>query len=117
MRAKLNDNGLVIFELQYYPTADRASIPHKHAFWNDNREARETNSAADVWLTPDGIPELLRDLGSLFHDISIAFVEVNDAGAYQRSASSANLPYEMPFFHCYIAGAKSRVLCEVLVRV
>lgn len=73
IQARLAENGVFIVNFQYYPHLNRETIPSPHAFWTDNKVARLSNSNADVFVTPDGLPHLLEDFRAFFDNITLRF--------------------------------------------
>jgi 2-polyprenyl-3-methyl-5-hydroxy-6-metoxy-1,4-benzoquinol methylase len=71
----LKPGGTVVLEFLYYPSIQSSQIPLPHVPWNQNRTSVGTNSAADVWLTPDMLGELADDMRLAFRDIALHDIE------------------------------------------
>lgn len=78
LAAALRPGGVVVLEVFTYPTVDAARIPLVHVPWKANRTSHDTNSAADVWVTPDQFGDVYDDLRLVFRDICIQEIDVWD---------------------------------------
>jgi 2-polyprenyl-3-methyl-5-hydroxy-6-metoxy-1,4-benzoquinol methylase len=74
----LKPGGTIVLEFLYYPSILASQIPLPHVSWTQNRTSIGTNSAADVWLTPDMLGELADDMRLAFRDIALHDVELWD---------------------------------------
>jgi 2-polyprenyl-3-methyl-5-hydroxy-6-metoxy-1,4-benzoquinol methylase len=71
----LKPGGTVVLEFLYYPSIRSSQIPLPHVPWDQNRTSIGTNSAADVWLTPDMLGELADDMRLAFRDVALHDIE------------------------------------------
>jgi SAM-dependent methyltransferase len=71
----LKPGGTAVLELLYYPSIRSSQIPLPHVPWDQNRTSTGTNSAADVWLTPDMLGELAEDMRLAFRDVALHDIE------------------------------------------
>lgn len=106
----LKDDGMVFIELKIFPGATQRRIPHNHASWDENMLARRTNSASDVWVTPDTLGMVYDDLRLFFKDI--AMIESDSSLDYYNYNSEAI--YQYGFNPVYFAGSKKSQLLSLL---
>lgn len=71
MAANLSVDGMVYIEFKSYPGITAGKIPPNHAHWTENMLARYTNSASDVWITPDTVGLVMDDFRLFFDDIAV----------------------------------------------
>jgi 2-polyprenyl-3-methyl-5-hydroxy-6-metoxy-1,4-benzoquinol methylase len=67
----LGPDGMVFLELKVFPGATPAKIPPRHAHWTENMVATHTNSASDVWVTPDALGLVYEDMRLFFQDVTL----------------------------------------------
>lgn len=72
----LKPGGTLVLELLYYPAIVSSQIPLPHVSWTQNRTSTETNSAADVWVTPDMLGEVADDMRLVFKDVALQEIDL-----------------------------------------
>lgn len=109
----LNDYGVIVIQLHYYPQVRRETIPSGHAHWTDYQVSTQTSSMADVFLTPDALPDAVQDFKAFFADVGFTFVEFPNA---------ADIAREHPNYggclwdHVFITASKTPNLHRVVYR-
>ncbi|MDD3149462.1 MAG: class I SAM-dependent methyltransferase [Candidatus Gastranaerophilales bacterium] len=72
----LNQNGTIYLQMNFYPSINASQIPENHAKWSEDKTcATCTNSAADVWITPEMLGEVYSDFSGFFKDIRFQFID------------------------------------------
>jgi hypothetical protein len=99
----LKDGGLCFIEFKVVPGASAAKIPVNHAHWSENMVARHTNSAADVWITPDAFGMVYEDFRLFFNDVSMLELDTG-ADLYNHDPSQV---YQLGFNELYVIGSKA----------
>lgn len=111
MSRNLKPEGLCFIELKIFPGATPAKIPVNHAHWSENTVSKYTNSAADVWVTPDALGLVYEDFRLFFNDVGMLEMDTGaDLYEYQEGAV-----YQLGFNELYVFGsrgghAKSRLI-------
>lgn len=91
MHRCLRPGGVVVLEFRGYPGATSHRVPRNHALWTMNMTAEDTNSAADVWITPDQLGHVYDDMRLCFRDIQ--FQELDTSENYFAYAPDAIYQY------------------------
>ena len=81
----LKPGGTLVLELMYYPSILSSQIPLPHVAWTQNRTSTDTNSAADVWVTPDMLGEVADDMRLCFRDVALQEIDMWDNVAGTQS--------------------------------
>ncbi len=103
LAANLKDDGMVFVEFKTYPGATAGKIPHNHAHWTENMVAQHTNSASDVWITPDAIGLVMDDFRLFFDDVAVFEFDLGqDLYNYNPDAI-----YQYGFNEMFVAGSKN----------
>lgn len=102
MARNLKPGGLCFIELKVFPGATAAKIPHNHAHWSENMLARHTNSASDVWVTPDAMGMVYEDFRNFYTDIGMMEL---DTGVDLYNYVPENI-YQLGFNELYVFGSK-----------
>lgn len=95
MARVLKDGGMVFIQLRYYPNLTDRQIPKNHSAWSENRVAKQTNSACDVWVTQDSLGQVSSDFRLFFDHINLRemesgfdiYADVSDLAAYEHAAN------------------------------
>lgn len=106
MARALKPQGMVWLQYKLYPGVRDDMIPRNHARWADNKLARTTNSAADVWVTPDSIGEVYRDMSLFFSDLRIQ----DESSGANYDDYTPDATYQYPFNEMYVSGTKTPLL-------
>jgi 2-polyprenyl-3-methyl-5-hydroxy-6-metoxy-1,4-benzoquinol methylase len=106
----LKPGGMCFLELKYFPGATVSRIPHNHAAWTENRVAKETNSRADVWVTPDAMGLVFQDMSLFFKDIFMLEAEMGD----DHFEYNPEAIYQYAFNPLFVGGFRSAALYSVL---
>jgi len=106
----LKDDGVFYVQMHFYPSITSSQIPENHAAWLDDKtDAKSTNSASDVWITPGDLGFVYNDLSKYFKDLRFQFVEL------------ANLPinetYPVKWDHIIISGSKNKQLMDRMYKI
>lgn len=110
LAATLAPEGMVFVELKLFPGATPAKIPPRHAHWTENMVATHTNSASDVWVTPDAIGLVYEDMRLFFHDIALMEFDL----ATNHYDPDPTAIYSLGFNELFAAGTR-RPLLKALV--
>ncbi|HRD46415.1 MAG TPA: class I SAM-dependent methyltransferase [Caulobacter sp.] len=102
MARNLKPGGLCFVELKIYPGATAAKIPPNHAHWSENMVARHTNSASDVWVTPDALGMVYEDFRNFYNDVGMLEL---DTGVDLHTYVPENI-YQLGFNELYVFGSK-----------
>ena len=103
---------MIFIELRVFPGATAARIPQNHAHWNENRPAPDTNSAADVWITPDSLGEVVEDFRLFFNDIGTQEVDLgNDLYEYKPEEI-----YQLGYNELFLIATKGDSLRTCMLR-
>lgn len=112
MARALTPQGMVWLQYKLYPGVRDDMIPRNHARWADNKLARSTNSAADVWVTPDSLGEVYRDMSLYFSDIRIQ----DESSGANYDDYTPDATYQYPFNEMYVSGTKTPMLAGTFAR-
>ena len=102
MSRNLKDEGLCFIELKIFPGATPAKIPVNHAHWTENTVSRFTNSAADVWVTPDALGLVYEDFRLFYNDVGMLEMDTG-ADLYEYHAEAV---YQLGFNELYVFGSR-----------
>ncbi len=91
MHRCLRPGGVVLLEFQCFPGVTAHRVPRNHATWSMNMTAEDTNSKADVWITPDQLGHVYDDLRLWFRDIQ--FQELDSGENYFAYAPDSIYQY------------------------
>jgi 2-polyprenyl-3-methyl-5-hydroxy-6-metoxy-1,4-benzoquinol methylase len=72
----LKPGGTLVLEFLYYPAILSSQIPLPHVSWSQNRTSTDTNSGADVWITPDTLGEVMDDMKLAYRDVSLQEIDL-----------------------------------------
>ncbi|MCC7283006.1 MAG: class I SAM-dependent methyltransferase [Acetobacteraceae bacterium] len=106
----LAPEGMVFVELKLFPGATPAKIPARHAHWSENMVATHTNSASDVWVTPDALGMVYEDVRLFFFDIAMIEFDL----ATNHYDPDPHAIYSLGFNELFVAGTR-RPLLKALV--
>ena len=98
----LKPGGMVFAEFKIFPGATAAKIPPNHAHWTENMVAKHTNSAADVWITPDALGMVYEDFRLIFTDIALVEIDL----ALEHYEYKPNEIYQLGFNQLFVVGSK-----------
>lgn len=104
----LKPGGTVVIEFPIYPSIDAARIPTQHVPWRANRASTDTNSAADVWITPDQLGEVYDDFRLYFVDLSLTEIDQWTNPAATNDADTYNAAYPVRQNPLLISGSTRR---------
>jgi SAM-dependent methyltransferase len=104
----LKPGGTVVLELLYYPSIYSWQVPLPHVPWSQNRTSPGTNSASDVWVTPDMLGEVADDMRLSYRDVSLQDIDLWDNLAV--AAPDPNYPVRQNVL--LVAGTVGRVLSD-----
>lgn len=102
MSKTLKPGGLCFVELKIFPGATSAKIPPNHAHWSENMVARHTNSASDVWVTPDALGMVYEDFRNYYTDVGMLEL---DTGVDLHTYVPENI-YQLGFNELYVFGSR-----------
>nr|WP_286177302.1 class I SAM-dependent methyltransferase [Rhodopirellula sp. JC639] len=102
----LKPGGMIFAELRVFPGATASRIPVNHAHWTENRPARDTNSAADVWVTRDSLGELVEDFRLFFDDIGVQEFDLKQ-DLYEYKADEI---YQLGYNELFVMASKGAEL-------
>lgn len=109
----LRPKGMVFLEFKLYPGVGDDRVPRKHAAWKDNIVARRSNSACDVWVTPDSLGQVYQDLRLFFSDVCIRDIDSHaDAAAYFDYNPDDVYPYQHN--NIFVSASHSPTLAALL---
>jgi 2-polyprenyl-3-methyl-5-hydroxy-6-metoxy-1,4-benzoquinol methylase len=104
----LKPGGVIVIEMCNYPGVVESRVPRNHALWRQNMTAEDTNSKADVWITPDQFGAVYDDVRLFFKDIQFQEFDRHDnVYVYDERAI---YPYPRNAF--VISASKGRGLVE-----
>jgi len=98
----LMPGGMVFAEFKIFPGATAAKIPTNHAHWTENMVAKYTNSAADVWITPDALGMVYEDFRLFFADIGLVEIDL----ALEHYEYKPGAIYQFGFNQLFMVGTK-----------
>ena len=107
----LVESGMIFIEFKTFPGVTAAKIPANHAHWSENMVAKETNSLADVWVTPDALGMVYEDFQLFFEDIAI-LETTRDVDHYKFDP---NARYQYEYNELFVVGSKKRSLRQRLL--
>jgi len=99
----LNDYGVVVVQMHYYPQTRRTDIPDGHARWSECRRTCTDDFPAEVFLTPDDLPEAMQDFRTFFADVGFVCGEFPDIA--DRMAKHPHYGRQ-PWEHIFISASK-----------
>jgi SAM-dependent methyltransferase len=102
MSLNLKPEGLCFIELKIFPGATPAKIPMNHAHWSENTVSRFTNSAADVWVTPDALGLVYEDFRLFYNDVGMLEMDTG-ADLYEYHPDAV---YQLGFNELYVFGSR-----------
>ncbi len=86
----LTPGGVMVVQMHFYPGHNAWTVPSPHVPWSaDAFDAKETNSGADVWATPDELALVYADVARHFEDVRFQFVTIPGSGHLIVSGSTA----------------------------
>jgi hypothetical protein len=100
---------MVFIEFKIFPGADNGKIPPNHSHWSGNRPAVETNSSADVWITPDSLGQVAEDFRLFFDDIGIQEFDLIE-NLYEHRPSEI---YQFGFNKLFVIASKGASLNQM----
>jgi 2-polyprenyl-3-methyl-5-hydroxy-6-metoxy-1,4-benzoquinol methylase len=103
----LKPGGTLVLELMYYPSILSSQIPLPHVAWTQNRTSTDTNSAADVWVTPDMLGEVADDMRLCFRDIALQEIDM-----WENVAGPQSERYPVRQNVLLVSGSVGRVLSD-----
>lgn len=109
----LNDHGVIVVQMHYYPATRRETIPKGHAHWTDYQVSTLTSSCADVFLTPDALPDAMQDFRAFFADVGLTFVEFPDIAQHVEDHPNYGGCY---WDHLFISASRTPNLHKVVYR-
>lgn len=107
----LAPDGMIFIELKIFPGATPAKIPPQHAHWSENMVATYTNSASDVWVTPDALGMVYGDFRLFFFDI--ALIEF-DLGTNHFEFNPSSI-YRLGFNELFVVGSRKPTLKKLAI--
>lgn len=108
----LKPGGMVFIEFKTFPGAGNGKIPANHSHWTENRPAQDTNSAADVWITPDSLGQVAEDFRLFFNDIAIQeFDRAENLYEYQP-----NEIYQFGYNELFVVASKGASLKKQIMQ-
>lgn len=108
----LKPGGMVFAQLLIFPGVTAGKIPPNHAHWAENMVATRTNSAADVWITPDALGMVYDDFRLFFADIT--FVEMDLPAPHYDYKPQAT--YQFGFNEIFVVGSKGPSVCSNMLK-
>jgi SAM-dependent methyltransferase len=110
MYACLKPGGMCFLEFKLFPGVTKDRIPANHARWTENRPAKYTNSASDVWITPDELGLVYQDLSMFFRDV---FMLEAETGWNHFEMDPAAI-YQYAFNQFFVGGFTAPKLSKIL---
>ncbi len=108
----LRPGGVIFLEFQCFPGVTMHRVPPNHALWTMNMTAEDTNSKADVWITPDQLGFVYDDLRLYFRDIQFQDLDTSE-NYFKHSPESI---YQYPGTRFLIVASKGSGLANKYFR-
>jgi SAM-dependent methyltransferase len=104
----LKPGGTVVLEFLYYPAILSSQIPLPHVSWSQNRTSTDTNSGADVWVTPDKLGEVIDDMKLSYRDVALQEIDIWDNLAVMKEDERYPVRHNV----LLVSGTVGRVLSD-----